>query len=151
MGVFHSPFRSHTWPPGVGNRWHFMFSTRNRWLKTAKRLFLAIFDPFGLLRGLLGGWKRNVLGQTFWIPFPQYMRKPQSTWTRKVAENPNPPSFPTVPGQATAPGSPQWAIIGGRGGVSNILPCDPKYYTFLDSLAKNGQIWLNTHFFQTPH
>jgi hypothetical protein len=32
----------------------------------------------------------------------------------------------------------QWAVIGGEGGVSNILPCDPKYYTFLKSLAKNG-------------
>jgi hypothetical protein len=35
---------------------------------------------------------------------------------------------------------PQWAVIGGEGGVSNILPWDPKYYTFLKSLAKNGQI-----------
>ena len=34
----------------------------------------------------------------------------------------------------------QWAVIGGQGGVSNILPYDPKYYTFLESLAQNIQI-----------
>ena len=39
----------------------------------------------------------------------------------------------------SAHGAP-WAVIGGQGGVSNILPYDPKYYTFLESLAQNIQI-----------
>ena len=95
MGVFHGPFGSHTWPPGVGNRRHFVFSTRNKRLKPAKRLFLAIFFyPFGLFQGLLKGWKKVFSTKPFGFHSRSIWgsrRAPEQEKLRKIL---TPPLFP---------------------------------------------------------